>query len=373
MNKILMTPGPTNVPEEVFAAMSQNMHHRTDEFLKVMYDADKKLRKVFGTQNEVVMLLSSGTGGLEASVVNIFSPGDDLLVINCGVFGRRYADISREYGVNVDEIKTEWGQGIEPEILNDYLDKKKYKAVYATYSETSTGIKNDIKKLGSIVKNHGALFIVDAVSAIGSLKFDADKYNVDLAIAGSQKGLMCPPGLSLLALSDRAWDAVLSSKMPRFYFDLRKYKNSSIPYTPGVSLILGLNKALDMLLKKGLDNVYHDADIYSRAVKSACNILGLSEFPDKRYCSEVLTALWVPSGVDDKLLRSQMQENGVVIAGGQGRLKGKIIRIGHIGYLKCDYILKTIYSLGSALNKQGYKSDVKGALGEAETVLGAIK
>lgn len=371
MNKLLMTPGPTNVPEEVFEAMSKNMHHRTEEFSNVMADVDVKLRKVFGCKNEVVILLCSGTGGLEASIVNVFSPGDKLLSINCGVFGKRFSDIARIYGVDVDEIEVEWGYGIEPERLKNEIAKHRYKAVYATYSETSTGIKNNIKSIGNIAKEYDCLFIVDVVSAIGSLEFNADEYNVDVAIAGSQKGLMCPPGLSLISLSDRAWDAIENSTAHRFYFDLRKYKNLGMPYTPAVTLILGLNKSLDMLLQEGLENVYKRHVLYSKAVKSACEEMGLIEFPNKKFSSEILTAVYVPDGVDEKALRHEMQKKGIVIAGGQGKLKCRIIRIGHIGYLKREHIISTIKALSLSLNDLGYKNDTDIVINKTNDVLEA--
>ena len=372
MERLLMTPGPTNIPREVFKSMSYNIHHRTDEFMHIMDRADKKLMRVFGSKNEILILSCSGTGGLEASVVNMFSPGDKLLCINCGVFGKRYADIARAYGVDVTELKSELGYGIRMEALEKELEKNHYKAVYATYSETSTGIKNDIKEIGDIVKKYDSLFIIDAVSALGCLKLDVDEYGVDVAVAGSQKGLMCPPGLSLISMSDRAWLETQKSRIAKFYFDFGKYKNLRMPYTPCTSLILGLDKALDMILGEGLENVYKRHSIYSKAVKEAALIMNLVEFPDRRFDSEVLTALYVPQDIDEKALRRGMYNRGIVIAGGQGKLKGNIIRIGHIGYLKNGFIIRTIETLGSVLNEMGYKNDTGSAILRAEEIINTL-
>jgi Serine-pyruvate aminotransferase/archaeal aspartate aminotransferase len=358
MERILMTPGPTNIPEQVFEAMSINMHHRTDEFAKIIEDTGEKLKKLFGTRNDVYVISASGTGGLEASVVNLFSPDDKLLCINCGVFGKRYADIAKTFGVYVSEKVIDWGRGISEKGLEEELKKESYKAVYVTYSETSTGIKNDIKSLGSIVKRYGALFIVDIVSAIGCLPFNAEEYNVDVAIAGSQKGLMCPPGLTFISLSDSAWDAVQKSRLPKFYFDFKKYKNADMmPYTPAVSIILGLNKALSMLYEERIDNVLSRHKKYSSVIKNACKAMGLKEYPDEEFSSEVLTAVYVPEGITAKSIISKMYEQGIIIAGGQGSLKGRIIRIGHIGYIRKDHIIRTVESLGNSLDSLGYKID----------------
>lgn len=315
-------------------------------------------------------MLSSGTGGLEASIVNIFSPGERLLSINCGVFGKRFTDIARLYGVDVTEVQVEWGYGISEEALTDELEKGKYKAVYVTYSETSTGIKNNIRLLGNIVKRYGCLFIVDIVSALGCMEFNADGFNVDVAIAGSQKGFMCPPGLSFLSISDKAWESIENSKLPRFYFDLRKYRNSSMPYTPGISLILGLDKALDMIDAEGLENVIERHKRYSTAVKNAVQLMGLKEFPHKSYNSEALTAVQVPQGLDSKQITRGMSSLGIIITGGQGKLKGKIIRIGHMGYLTSDHVLRTIEGLSNVLNMADYKNDTANIIIESKKVLG---
>lgn len=369
MGKILMTPGPTNIPLEVFEEMSKNMHHRTDEFAVIMEEINKKMKLIFGVSNEVIMLLSSGTGGLEASIVNVFSPGDALLSLNCGVFGKRFGDIARLYGLQVDEMQIEWGMGIDSDVLENELKKKEYKAVYITYSETSTGVKNDIKALGKIIKKYGCLFIADIVSALGCLEFSGDEHGVDVAIGGSQKGLMCPPGLSLISLSDKAWESIETSKLPRYYFDLRKYKNTGMPYTPGISLLLGLNKASDMLIDEGLEQVLERHRLFSKAVKQACSIMGLKEFPNEKYSSEVLTALNVPEGIDEKKLRREMYDRGIVIAGGQGKLKGKIVRIGHMGYLTKQYIINTLENMSLSLANLGYKNDTKKVLDETNKIL----
>lgn len=370
MERILMTPGPTNIPIEVFEVLSVNMHHRTDEFAKILEEVNDKLKKIFGSKNEIITLLSSGTGGLEASIVNLFSPGDKLLAVNCGVFGKRYADIARLYGVDVDEIEIDWGFGIDPDRLQGHLKKKLYKAVYVTYSETSTGIKNDIRTLGKIVKEYGSLFIADIVSALGSLEFNADEFNVDVAIAGSQKGLMCSPGLSLISISDDGWKAIEESKLPRYYLDIRKYKDAKIPFTPGISIMLGLNKSCEMILNEGMDNVLERHRLYSKAVKQACAAMGLKEFPDKNFASEVLTAVYVPEGIDEKKLRREMYDRGVIIAGGQGKLKGSIIRIGHMGYVTYEHIMTTVESLSQSLNYMGFSNETENVVLETEKVLG---
>jgi aspartate aminotransferase-like enzyme len=373
VEKLLMTPGPTNIPNDVFNKMSLNIHHRTDEFDEIYKNVNIKLKRLFGCKNDLALLLSSGTGGLEASVVNLFSKGDKLLVLNCGVFGKRFADIARIYGVDVHEKIVEWGKGVIEDELRQELEKEKYKAVYATYSETSTGVKNDIKKLGQVVKNYDSLFIVDIVSALGCVEFNADEFSVDAAIAGSQKGLMCPPGLSIISLSDSAWDAIYNSTIPKFYFDLKKYKDLNMPYTPGTSLILGLDESLNIIEHNGIDNIIKRHKRHSDIVKYGCKLMGLKEFPDSRFNSEILTALYVPEGLSAKEIIKEMSKQGIVIAGGQGKLKGKIIRIGHMGYVKDEYIIKTMKGLGTSLNTIGYKNDTDNIVKQIENMLEAQK
>ena len=376
--KLLMTPGPTNVPYRVREAMSRPMiHHRTKEFEYYFTKVNESLKKVFQTSNHVLTLASSGTGGMEASIVNAFSPGDKVLVANTGVFGDRFVKIATKFGLDVITMDIPWGMGVNPKELETLLDSedgKNVKGVFVTHNETSTGVANDIQSVGEILKNRDCLYIVDAISSLGGLEVKTDEWGIDIVIAGSQKALMLPPGLAFVSVSEKAWKQIEQSKMPKFYFDFLSYRKSleknTTPYTPAVSLIIAASEALDMILQEGLDKIFLRHKILSKACKAGVKALGLEFFAKEEYASDLITSIKAPENIDFEAVRKILNlEYDIMVAGGQQKLKGRIIRIGHMGYIDGFDILKTLSALEIALNKVGYNVSPGTALSAAQNVL----
>ncbi|MBU1084417.1 MAG: alanine--glyoxylate aminotransferase family protein [Candidatus Omnitrophota bacterium] len=365
----LMAPGPTPVPEKVLLRMADTMiHHRTPQFQKVLKDVNVKLKEVLCTKNPVLIFASSGTGAMEASVVNFLSKGDKVLVVNGGKFGERFGEICAAYGVNVVEYSVVWGTPADPANIEKLLkENPDVKAVYATLCETSTGINNDIKKIGQVVSKTDAILVVDAISGLLADEFRPDDWGVDVVVSGSQKGFMLPPGLSFLSVSAKADKLSEKSGLPKFYFSLKAAKKSNLkddtPWTPAVSLIMGLDTVLDMILEEGLENVLARhaklADVTRKAVKA----MGLEPFSERP--SNAVTAVKVPEGIDGSALVKKMRdEQGITIAGGQGHLKGKIFRVAHLGYMDGYDVITAISAVEIVLSQLGY--DIKMGKGAAE-------
>lgn len=355
MNKLLMTPGPTNVPRIILEKMNQYMiHHRTKEFGKIFQEFNNRLKFVFQTENSVLTFPAVGTGGLEASIVNMFSPKDKILAISIGVFGDRFIEIGKSFGLDIDVIDVPWGKGIEiDEIKNKLTDD--YKGLIVTHNETSTGATNDIKKIGAFMKDKKQLYIVDAVSSLGGLDIQMDNWNIDILITASQKALMSPPGLTFIGVSQKAWTFYENSKMPKYYWDfksVKKYMEKSLPqnpYTPAVSLIIGTNEALKMIEEEGLLNVFKRHENLANRFRKGVNNLGLKLFVDDKYISNTITAVEFEEDKTPKLKNIMEEKFNIVIAGGQGILKDKIIRVGHMGYVNREMIDKTLYSIEKTL------------------------
>ncbi len=373
-----MTPGPTPISEEVLLEHARPlMHHRSPEFSKIFTGVTEKLKKLFKTKNDIFILTSSGTGAMEAAVTNSFSRGDKVLVASAGNFGERFKKISSRFNLEVISLDYEWGDTVNPaeidKVLNDNSD---IKGVMVQFSETSTGALNDIKAIGNIVKKYPAILIVDAISGLGASDLRTDEWNLDIVAGGSQKALSAPTGVAFISVSDKAWKLVQKSDLPRFYFDLTTAKNYSMkdppqtPWTPGISIIVAMNKALDMLLEEGLEKVFERHRILSLAVQKAIEKLGLKllvEDENKRGYS--VTSVKVPEGIDAKELTRLMRvKYGVTIAGGQGKLAGKIIRIGHLGYFGIFDIIIAISALEIVLKELGYKFEIGTGIAEAEKV-----
>ncbi|NNG65706.1 pyridoxal-phosphate-dependent aminotransferase family protein [Caldanaerobacter subterraneus] len=355
---LLMTPGPTMVPEEVkkIAGM-QPLHHRTEEFYQLFSRLNENLKKIFQTKNEVITLTSSGTGGMEAAVANLFSAGDKVLVASIGYFGERFYDIAKAYGLEAEIYDFGWGNAVDLDILEDKLKKGNYKALLVTHNETSTGVTNDIENIAKIANQYNIPVIVDAVSSLGGIPLKMDEWGIDAVITCSQKCLMSPPGLSFIALSDRAWEMTKTSNLPKYYFDLRKAREGVLkpkpdtPATPAVSTIMAVAKATDMLLEKGLDNVYKKQSEYGKKVRKYVKELGLDLLPSEEVASDLITAIKVPERYKASDIINYMKEkHRVLITGGQGPLKGKIIRIGHMGYLTDEMLDKALYALKDAIS-----------------------
>ena len=371
----LMTPGPTPVPEEIRNEMAKPMiHHRTKEYQAIFKDATEGLKKIFKTSGDIFTFTSSGTGAMEASIVNVLSPGDKIIVVRGGKFGERFGDIAKAYGVEVIPIDVEWGDAPKPEIIKETLNKNPdVKGVYATLCETSTATVYDIKAIGGIVRQTNALFVVDVISGLGADKFENDAWEVDIAVCGSQKGLMIPPGLAFCSVSQKAWRAVEESKLPKFYFNFKKYKKSYLetdtPFTSAITLVIGLKKAVETINAKGVNNTIAEHENMARAFREACKALGLNIF--SKHPSSAVTAVNAPAGISaDDIIKLLKTEFGVTFAGGQDTLKGKIFRGAHMGGIDTEHTIESIKALEQALARLGYKFKAASGVDTAKKILG---
>ncbi len=378
IKKQLFSPGPTPVPERVLLAMAGPvMHHRDPGYEVLFQEVREGLKYVFQTKQEVLVLASSGTGAMEAAVCNTLSRGDEALVVRGGKFGERWGEICEAYGVNVTPLDVTWGQAVDPGLIKKALDAKpSIKAVLVQASETSTGVMHPIKEIADIVKNRaGTILIVDAISALGVSDLPMDQWGIDVLVSGSQKALMLPPGLAFIALSAKAWGFAEKSNLPKFYFNLKEelavaQKNQS-QFTPAISLVVGLREALKMLKEEGLENVFKRHALLARATREAVKALGL-ELLAPTAPSNALTAIKAPEGVDGKKLKKNFEDQfGLIIAGGQSQLKGKIIRIAHIGYFQSLDIIQAVSTLELVLKGLGYPVKLGAGVKAAEEILSA--
>lgn len=367
--KYLLAPGPTPVPPEALMAMAMPIiHHRAPDFIPVLDSAKKGLQWLYQTKNDVLILCSTGTGGMVGSVNNFLSPGDEVLVVNGGKFGERWTKICQAYGMKVEEIIVEWGHAVRPEQVEASLKKNpRIKAVFVQATETSTGVNHDIKALGGIVKNTDAIFVVDAISALVAHDIRTDEWGIDVMVGGSQKGLMLPPGLAFVSVSDKAWKMADTAKTPKFYFNFKKERENlaknQTNFTSAVSLIIGLNACLKMLQDEGLENVFKRHDRLARATRAAAAALGLALYP-KENPSTSLTAIEAPAGVDGQAIYKNLREKyGITGAGGQDKLKGKIFRIAHLGYADTFDVITAVAGIEMVLKGLGH--DVKLGTGVA--------
>jgi len=360
MKKRLFTPGPTPVPENVALAMAQPIiHHRNPEFIEIFSRVNENLKYLFQTKRDVFTLTSSGTGAMEAAVVNLLSPGDKAIFVNGGKFGERWGEICKAYGVNAVEIKIEWGRAVAPEEIESELKKNPdTKAVFLTHSETSTGVFTDVKEIAKVVRESSdAVVVVDGITSVGAHEMYMDDWGLDVVITGSQKGLMIPPGLSFIAVSEKAWKMVEESKLPKFYFSLKKAKKAlesgDTPWTPAIALIVALDVALKMIREEGLENIWKRHEKLSLAVREGCKALGLKLFGYPP--SHAVTAVYFPDGIDKKEFQKVLKyKYGITVAGGQEHLKDKIFRISHLGYYDEIDIVGVISALEMALMDSGF-------------------
>ena len=357
----LRIPGPTPCPPEILQAMAKQMiDHRGGEFVKIMNRVTDKLKQVFMTKNDLFIMTGSGTGGMEAVIVNTLSPGDKVLVISIGSFGDRFASIAKKFGADVVPMNVEWGKAADPDAIRKALQADpKIKAVLITHNETSTGVTNDLAAISSVVKSFDKLLLVDAISSMSSIKCPVDEWKLDVVASGSQKGWMVPPGLVFVSVSAEAWKAHASAKMPRFYWDFTQAKTylerGQTPWTPAVSIVYAMDIALDMILKEGLDKVFARHARAAKAARDGVKSLGLSLYGDEKYASNTVTAVTAPEGLDVRGLRRILREqHQVVLAGGQGKIEEKIFRIGHLGWVTDDDIAIVISALKVALPKAGF-------------------
>ena len=372
----LFTPGPTQVPPEVtLAEASPLIHHRTSEFSNIFANFSEDLKYLFQTRKgEVFTFASSGTGGMEACIANSLSQGEKVIVVRGGKFGERWADICKVFGVTVIPVDVEAGKAVNPILLENILKKENdVKAVLATQSETSTGVLHDIAGIAKVVKSHNVLLIVDAISGIGVHPLMMDEWNIDIAVTGSQKGCMLPPGLAFVCVAPSAWEAVEKAQLPRYYWDFRKMRknlaNKTTAFTPAISLIMAASKALSMIKEEGIENVWKRHARLAHATREGVRALGLELFAGDD-SSNVLTSVKAPDGVNiDSAIKKLRDETGVTMTGGQDALKGKIFRIGHMGYVNEFDIVLTISAVEKCLYENGYKIELGKGVSRVQEVL----
>ena len=357
----LRIPGPTPCPPEVLAAMSRPMvDHRGPEMAELIARSLPRLKAAFQTDDDVVILTTSGTGGLESAVVNMLSPGDHVLAVSIGNFGERFAAIAERYGARVQKLSFPSGQAAAPEqVARALAADREIRAVLVTHNETSTGVTNPLEEIAQVVRRSDALLLVDAISSLSSIPVEVDAWGLDVVVSGSQKGWMLPPGLAFVAVSPRAWERYARATMPRFYFDLGKHRDSAAkgqtPWTPAVSLYFALDVALDLLEREGWENVYSRHRSCAELTRTGVRRLGLELLADERFASNTVTAVKAPAGLDVSRLRKVLREqHGVVVGGGQADLSGKIFRIGHMGLVAEEDIRQTLAALEAALPVAGF-------------------
>ena len=336
----LRIPGPTPCPPQALQATSKQMiNHRGGEFGKILNSTTEKLKRAFQTKGDVFLLTSSGTGGMEAAIVNTLSPGNKVLSISNGFFGERFGDIAEQYGAEVNRLNFEWGKPVDLDVVNKALTTDgNIKAVLATHNETSTGVTNDLSEISAVVKKFDKLLLVDAISSLGCINLPVDDWHCDIVVTASQKGWMTPPGLAMVSVSEKAWQAHAQARMPRYYWDFTKAKDyleiGQTPWTPAISTCYTLNATLDLMLSEGLANIFARHARVAQVARNGVKSLGLSLFPEEDYASNTVTAVNAFDKIDiPKLIQVLRDEHDVVIAGGQRKLSGKIFRIGHLGWV----------------------------------------
>lgn len=358
----LRIPGPTPCPPQVLQAMAgQMINHRGPEFAALITSVTDKLKRIMATKNDVLLLTASGTGGLEAAIVNTLSPGDKVLAVSIGVFGDRFAQIARAFGAEVIVQGFEWGRAADPDSIREALDADPdIKAVMVTHNETSTGVTNDLEAISLVVKGYDKLLLVDAISSLGALTLPIDEWHCDVVITGSQKGWMVPPGMAMVVVGEEAWRANAAAKMPRFYWDFAKAKHylesGQTPWTPVISIVFALEVALDMMLAEGMPNVYARHGRVAQRARDGLRELGIPLFSDPAHSSNTVTAAKAPEGLDVKrLLHILRTEHDIILSGGQQQLSGKIFRIGHLGWVTEQDIDQVAAALAVALPQAGFR------------------
>jgi len=378
--KYLFSPGPTMLPPEVLLKMAEPIiHHREPEFEKIFAEVREGLKYLFQTENEVLIFTSSGTGAMEGAVSNILSRGDKALVIRGGKFGERWGEICKAYGIEFIPIDVEWGKAVDPDRMEKALKSDpSIRAVYTQASETSTGVRHPIREMAGIVKRYeNAVMVVDAITGIGVFDIPMDEWGIDVLVSGSQKALMLPPGLSFVALSDKAWRSVGRSNLPKYYFDFKKELKSAQKnqnsFTPAISLMVGLRESLNLIRKEGLEAVFLRHERLAEATREAVKALGLELYATDSP-SNALTAVKIPEGIQGGKLKNMFFERfGITVAGGQDQAKGKIIRIAHLGYYgKLDMVM-VISALEMLLKEMGHVFELGAGVKAAEEVLMGLR
>ncbi|MDI6784986.1 MAG: alanine--glyoxylate aminotransferase family protein, partial [bacterium] len=357
--RYLLTPGPVEVPPKVLLAMAQPMiHHRAPDYIPLFREVNEGLKYVFQTNNIVLTFASSGTGTMEAAVVNILSPGEKVITVQGGKFGERWTEICKAYGANPVVLDIPWGEAVTPDAIEQKLkENPDTKAVYITLCETCTGVVTDAAAIGAVVKNYPAVLVVDAISALGSIPCKTDEWNLDIVVSGSQKALMIPPGLAFCSVSDKAWKLVEQSKMPKFYWSFKAGKKNldkdQTAFTPAISLTVGLKETLAMIKEEGIENVWARHHRLASAMRAGVVALGLQLYA--KTPADTVTAINVPAGIDGKAWTKLLRDKyGLTVAGGQAQLEGKIIRIAQMGYSDTFDVIIALSALELSLSDLGY-------------------
>ena len=337
------------------------------------------MRPYFGTTGDIAIVSSAGTGGLEAAVVNVLSPGDRVLGVSIGAFGDRFAKIAETYGANVDRMNAEWGWAADPAEIQERLPAADYRAVLLTHNETSTGVMNPIPALAAAIRATApeTLILVDSVSGLGAVPFEMDAWGCDLVVTGSQKAWMAAPGLAMIAASERGWVAMETARMPRFYFDLRKHRDSArngeTPWTPAIAVVFQVDEGLRLMATEGAVGIFARHEACAAAAQAGLEALGFQLFADRAHRSKTVTAAVIPDDIDWKAFNGEIRRRGVVLAGGQGKLAGKVFRVGHLGSVIVDEILGTIATLEEALLESGRPVEIGFAVGAAQRAAVAVE
>ena len=372
-----MIPGPTPVPERVLEALGRHpIGHRSKDFQSIVKSTTENLQWLHQTKNEILTITGSGTAAMEAGIINTLSKGDKVICGENGKFGQRWVKVAEEFGLEVIQINAEWGKPLEPEKFKNILENdlnKEIKAVILTHSETSTGVMNDLKTISQYIRNHKkALSIIDCVTSIGAYNVPTDEWELDVVASGSQKGYMIPPGLSFISMSSKAWKANELSNLPKFYLDLKSYKksllNNSNPFTPSVNLMFALDEALKMMKEEGLKNIFQKHERHKQAISEAAKKLNLKLFASEKSLSPSITAIETQSFDAESFRKSIQVKYGIQLAGGQDHLKGKVFRVGHLGYINDLDIISAITAIGLTLYEKNIVNhdDIGKALIEAK-------
>jgi aspartate aminotransferase-like enzyme len=377
VKQYLMAAGPTPLPPRVAQVMAEPiLYHRAPAFVEVYTRCLERLKKVFQTQNDVLCFASSGSGGMESAAANLIKPGDEVLVASCGKFGERFVELAETWQAKVVHHDAGWGNKVDPADLDRLLGENSGVAVvFTTFSETSTGVLNDIQPLTQVAHEHDALIVVDAISGLGAVPLPQDEWDVDVVVAGSQKALMCPPGLGFACPNERALARAAEGGGPRYYFDWNRTVKGQrkdppdSPFTPAVSLFMALDVALELIEEEGLDNVFERHRLLGRAAREAVKGLELELFGPEDENSNVVTAIKLPEGIDGaKVPKTMRDKYGITIAGGQNQLKGKIARIAHCGYYGAFDIVTTVAALEMTLKELGAEVELGAGVAAAQRV-----
>ncbi len=370
----LLTPGPTPLlPQALHAMMGSDMHHRTEDFRKVYKSVLSGLKEVMQTQNDVIVLVASGSGAMEASIQNCFSSGEEVLVCCAGKFGERWTALTKAFGLKPTVIEQPYGSVVTPaQVAQALKTNPNIRGVFVQASETSTGAAHDIEGMAKVIRNYDALFVVDAITGLGTMPLKIDEWDLDIVIGGSQKAFMVPPGLAFLSVSERAWKRMDEAKNARFYFDLKRERKSAIngesAWTPAVSLLLAMNEALKYIKNLGMDNLIKNAQMLATATRAAATALGLELFSGNNPGSSV-TAIRAPQGMDSSVIVKDFRNRfGSIIANGQGSMKGQIFRVAHLGYFDFADLFAMVAELEIILAANGYPVQFGSGVAAVQTV-----